>query len=148
MVTITLVDPSVDETQRLLDELDRAGFPISAAFWSVASGDGQLVIVSPLVDREGGLDAARLVRAALDRRPDVHLKLADMAIVSEGDLVYHRLRMLGLPSKLATPMLLNLQFPSLSTYAPYIPEDTTDIKVYVYRLAPKEVAGHTPPAIR
>lgn len=44
---------------------------------------------------------------------------------------------LGLPLKLVTPVLLTLQFPSLSTYAPYIPEDATDVKVYVYRLAPE-----------
>jgi hypothetical protein len=69
MDTDTLVDKQIDDGQKLVEELPRRGFEVTAAVWLKASEDGKwyFYIVSPAVDTEGIVKAYRrlhpLVRA-------------------------------------------------------------------------------------
>ena len=69
MDTDTLVENLIDDGLKLVEELPRRGFEVTAAFWLKASEDGKwyFYIVSPVVDTEGLARAYRrlheLVRA-------------------------------------------------------------------------------------
>ncbi|MBI1903152.1 MAG: hypothetical protein HYS13_18785 [Planctomycetia bacterium] len=69
MDTDTLVDNLIADGQKLIAELPRRGFAVTAAFWLQASEDGNwyFYIVSPAVDSDGLAKAYRrlhpLVRA-------------------------------------------------------------------------------------
>ncbi len=55
MDQVTLVREQIDDGQRLVEELLRQGFPVTAACWVKGSEDSQwyLYLVSPTVDDEG-----------------------------------------------------------------------------------------------
>jgi hypothetical protein len=55
MDQIALVGHQIDDGQRLLEELVRAGFPLAAACWMKTEEDAQfyLYLASPLVDDKG-----------------------------------------------------------------------------------------------
>jgi hypothetical protein len=69
MDTDTLVDKWIDDGRKLVEELPRRGFDVSAAAWLKASENGKwyFYLVSPLVDSEGIFNASMrlhpLVRA-------------------------------------------------------------------------------------
>lgn len=59
MDTDTLVDNLLGDGQKLVEDLPRRGFEVTAAFWIKPTVDGKwrFYIVSPVVDAEGSLEA-------------------------------------------------------------------------------------------
>lgn len=94
MVTRVLVGPAATAVERLLHALEDEHFPLVAAFWREAtdSRPGELVLVSPEVDRIGILsvyERLQHVLAGLSGRP---LTLDDVTAVGASDPVVARLR--------------------------------------------------------
>lgn len=136
MATSILVDTALEEDgKQLLERLDRAGLPVSAAFWAFPSegGEGSLVIASPAVDREGTLPVYRRINAALRQPPDLHVPWSAIVAVGTGDPV---VRALGQPSAPRGEFGATINFADYSPYAPYLPEGQSSLRVHVYRLAP------------
>jgi hypothetical protein len=71
--------------QRLIEQLVRDGFPVSAAFWVRTSEGGlwHLEIASPAVDEETPVGALRKVFAAMDELPTTWVTPADVTLISE-----------------------------------------------------------------
>jgi hypothetical protein len=80
-----LVEPYIEDGRRLIDALERAEFPISAALWYYfpESDDWRLVVASSLVDRLGPLQAYNQVQKVLATLPpDFSLSLKEISVVS------------------------------------------------------------------
>jgi hypothetical protein len=61
-----MVEPDISATHRTLEKLDRAGFSMSTALWSVDdTGTWTLHIHTGLVDLNGSADTYRKLQAAL-----------------------------------------------------------------------------------
>lgn len=99
MLKKVLVGELIDDGKALLAELDRTGFPVSAAFW-VDLPDSEywrLVLASHLVDIYGPMDAYKKVQRALvsmklgATRPS-GLSLDDISVFSPNDQDYLALR--------------------------------------------------------
>ena len=71
MDTETLVENRIDEGQKLIEELAKSGFEVSAAFWLNASQDGKwrFHVVSPVVDTAGIGEAYRQLHPLVWSRP-------------------------------------------------------------------------------
>jgi hypothetical protein len=71
MDTETLVANRIDDGRKLVEELLRQGFAVSAAFWLHASEDGKwyFYIVSPKVDTEGIIEAYRALHPVVRVMP-------------------------------------------------------------------------------
>jgi hypothetical protein len=71
MDTDTLVEDLIDDGGKLVKELLRQGFEVTAAFWLKASEDDQwyFYVVSPVVDTEGLAQAYRRLHAVARAMP-------------------------------------------------------------------------------
>jgi hypothetical protein len=69
MDTDVLVTSRIDDGRRLLEQLDRDGFPVCVAFWVKRSEDGswRLYIASPSYDQERFGESYRDLYSSLDR---------------------------------------------------------------------------------
>src|SRR5438067_2222475 len=67
----TLVERMTDDGKKLVEELPRRGFEVTAAFWLQTSEDGKwyFYIVSPKVDTEGLVHAYRLLQSIVRAMP-------------------------------------------------------------------------------
>ena len=94
MVTRVLVGPAATAVEQLLHALDDEHFPLVAAFWREAteSAAGELVIVSPEVDRIGSLPVYERLQHVLARLHERPLTLDDVTVVGASDPVVARLR--------------------------------------------------------
>jgi hypothetical protein len=137
MATSVLVGPEVAAGSRLLQELDRIGLPITAAFWVPArAGHGRrLIIASPLVTAEGSLPAYQRVSAALHNLPDLPLSRWDVMVVGKDDPVTQELQEAMSPTFVPDNFLVHL--PGYVSNAPYLEEGADDVEVYVHRLTPR-----------
>jgi hypothetical protein len=156
MATSILVRPNIPDSVRLLKELDREQFPLTAAFWPFPESTGRdwhLVISSALVDREGGLPAYQRIQRALRNLPDIRISVADIVAVGTNDPVVRSLQDLmpagfapddfqvavDLPKRMERETTVRL--PGYVSYAPYLAEGASEVTVYVHRLVPRERAG-------
>ncbi|NOT00087.1 MAG: hypothetical protein HOP29_05625 [Phycisphaerales bacterium] len=96
MVAKILVDRDIEAGKRLVLELDRIGFPLSAAMWLCAAEEDRYQLVLATSNYDGSpLDAFRMVHEAIDRIPDdCRPSFADVSIVSPGDRVIQAVRKL------------------------------------------------------
>ena len=87
MDTDLLVDNQIDDGQRLLEQLERDGFPVVVAFWVKTSEESpwQLCIASPSVDPETLGDAYRRVYASLNKIPDSWVLPSDIKLRNHKD---------------------------------------------------------------
>jgi hypothetical protein len=136
MATSSLVGPEVADGARLLEDLDRLGFLVTAAFWVPAKGGRgrRLIIASPLVDAEGSLPAYQRIGAALRALPDLRLSRTDIMAVGESDPVVQELHRTVSPDFVPDDFLLHL--PGYVSYAPYLEEGADEVEVYIHRLVP------------
>jgi len=80
-----LVNKSIDDGARLVEALEQNDFPITAAFWwHLEDGTSwRLVIVSPLVDREGPLRTyGRISNLISELGNSVHFGISDISVIS------------------------------------------------------------------
>lgn len=85
----------VEDGERLIEELEKKGFSISAAFWRFLDEEGvyRLVIVSPIVGREGPLRTYMHVIEAIDALgKTVHFGLSDVSVMSPSWSQFQELR--------------------------------------------------------
>src|SRR3954462_9877886 len=84
MDTELLVDERVDDGRRLLSELVRSGFDVTAAFWIKTSEEGLwfLYIASAAVSQGKVGDAYGAVYAAMSRLPHPSISLSDIKLVA------------------------------------------------------------------
>jgi hypothetical protein len=71
MDQIALVEKQIIDGQRLVAQLVREGFPVTAACWVNASEASQwhLYLASPVVDDEGSIKAYRRIHAVIRQMP-------------------------------------------------------------------------------
>jgi hypothetical protein len=82
MVAWPLVETTITDASRLIDELDEAGFPIRAALWlyNAEVPLWRLVLASPQVDQLGPLEAYKRVQQIL--RTNTHqLRLSEISLL-------------------------------------------------------------------
>lgn len=146
MASSTLVGPEVADGARLLAELDRLGFPVTAAFWVPATGGlgRRLILASALVDTEGSLPAYQRIGAALRRLPGLGLSRRDIMAVGESDPVVQELRRTLPPDFAPDDFLLHL--PGYVSYAPYLEEGADEVEIYVHQIVPRGRASKQGPA--
>lgn len=85
----------IKEGERLIDELEKRGFSISAAFWRYPDERGlpRLVIVSPKVGRDGPRSTYLSVIEAIDALGEkVHFGLSDVSVMSPSWSQFQELR--------------------------------------------------------
>lgn len=84
MYKTILVNESIEDGERLLKKLEEKNFPISAAFWRYLEEDSlwRLVIVSPVVDRDGPLRSYMHITKALDELgSSVQFGISDISVI-------------------------------------------------------------------
>jgi hypothetical protein len=129
MGTRVLVGLNATAVEQLLQTLDSEYFPLVAAFWREATdeSDGEIVIVSPEVDRIGSLAVYERIQGMLAHLPDHPLTLDDVKVVGERDPMMARLRR-AVPSGFPIE-----QFDVRIT----VPDDTSDVgapvNLHIYR---------------
>lgn len=84
MAAELLVNNRIRQGADLLEALDRAGFPVTAAFWYLNDGRWRYVIATPVVDKVGPRETYGQVDDIL-RSSDVDIELWDIAVVSPQD---------------------------------------------------------------
>ncbi|MGI8915831.1 MAG: hypothetical protein ACR2JY_18975, partial [Chloroflexota bacterium] len=136
MATSSLVGPEIEDGARLLAELDRRGFFVTAAFWVHARGalGRRLIIASPLVDAEGSLPAYQGIGAAVRGLPGLRMSRTDIMAVGESDPVVQELRRTLPPDFVPDDFMLHLT--GYVSYAPYLEEGADAVEIYVHRLTP------------
>lgn len=85
MYKTLLVNQSIEDGEKLVRELEAKNFPISAAFWRYLDEEElwRLVIVSPVVAREGPLRTYMQVSKLVDELGDsVQFGLSDITVMS------------------------------------------------------------------
>lgn len=98
LVTDKILQPEdlIKDGERLIEELEKKGFSISAAFWRFLDEEGvyRLVIVSPIVSSEGPLQTYIHVIEAVDALGEkVHFGLSDVSVMSPSWSQFQELRM-------------------------------------------------------
>ena len=98
MVGTTLVNEWIEAGKRLTEALDRESFELVASLWyyDAENGDWRLIIASPLVDRQGPLEAYRVVQKVLGDLKLENLNLNDISVVSPGHTI---VKLLGIALK-------------------------------------------------
>jgi hypothetical protein len=98
MVGTTLVTEWIEAGKRLTEALDRESFDVVASLWfyDAESGDWRLIIASPLVDRDGPLEAYRAVQRVLGGLGLETLSLNDISVVSPS---HNLVKLLGIALK-------------------------------------------------
>jgi hypothetical protein len=83
MATATLVNQEIEEGQRLLDALNSAGISVNSALWIYSSEREiwQLMLTSPLCDRQGSLKAYEAILSVF-RQVEPELKIDWTALVA------------------------------------------------------------------
>ena len=86
MVTATLVESEVVQGRRVVEALGDADIPIPAALWYYESeaGEWQLVLASPLVDKDGLRETYKKIQAVLEKQ-QIHLPLRRIRLHSPSD---------------------------------------------------------------
>ncbi len=71
MDQITLVENRIDDGTKLIEELEKAGIPVTAACWIKTDDDEQwyLYVASPIVDDQGPVAAYRRVHSIIRQMP-------------------------------------------------------------------------------
>ncbi|MBZ5563562.1 MAG: hypothetical protein LAP13_14225 [Acidobacteriia bacterium] len=94
MYKTVLVKDLIEDGDRLLRELDRRHFPISAAFWydSPDRLAWNLYIVSEVADAPGPLEAYMRIQQAMSGLKGVSLSLDDIVILSPHSTAFRDLR--------------------------------------------------------
>jgi hypothetical protein len=82
-----MVTERVDGGKALILALREAGFEVHAAFWAKPSDDGEwfLYLSSPVVDREGLLQACRVAHAVIRQHPDFWIDPFEVRLIGEKD---------------------------------------------------------------
>ena len=95
MVIEILVKDSIEEGRALLTALERAGFPMQAAFWKRVPDDGywRLVIASQAARDEGPIEAYTQLGRVWDTLTHQDLSFTDITVLSPTDSRYIRHRM-------------------------------------------------------
>jgi hypothetical protein len=95
MVAWPLVEPTISEGARLLNALEKAGFPIDAAFWlyKFESEEWRLTIATPLYDELGPRESYRKIQDVLSHE-HYELRLLDMSVISPNDRLLAGMRRL------------------------------------------------------
>jgi hypothetical protein len=85
MDTEPLVEGQIDDGQRLVEQLVRDGFEVSAAFWVKTSEEGlwHLYIASPSVGAEKLGESYRKVYASLNKTPDSWVSPSDIKLIND-----------------------------------------------------------------
>jgi hypothetical protein len=85
MDTEPLVKGQIDDGQRLVEQLVRDGFEVSAAFWVKTSEEGlwHLYIASPSVGAEKLGESYRKVYASLNKTPDSWVSPSDIKLIND-----------------------------------------------------------------
>ncbi|HYM07624.1 MAG TPA: hypothetical protein VEU11_13780 [Terriglobales bacterium] len=98
MFKTVLVEPEISDGRRLVDELRRQDFPITAAFWFYfeEAERWRLVIISPDVQTRGPRDAYRKLvyaLAALHQSGNpVHLTTERIHLLGEESLIFKQVK--------------------------------------------------------
>jgi hypothetical protein len=94
MYKTILVKELIEDGEKLLQELDRQHFPITAALWydSPERQEWNLYIVSEVAHEPGLREAIRRVREALAALKGVSLSLDDIVILSPQRMQFQDLR--------------------------------------------------------
>jgi hypothetical protein len=95
MYKTLLVNKSVEDGEKLVRKLEDINFPISAALWRYLDEEmlWRLVIVSPVVAREGPLRTYMKVSKAADELGDsVQFGLSDITLMSPSSSQFRDLR--------------------------------------------------------
>ena len=94
MVKTPLVEGEIDAGRRLVQALDQAGFPITAALWSyLPDGDEwRLVLASPKVRDEGAIAAYMVIDEAL-QSSHINFPQRNISAVAPGDPLILELRL-------------------------------------------------------
>lgn len=130
MDTKALVGPA-QGAEQLIEELEREGLPIEAAFWrSIPESRGwQLVLASPVVSQEGKLPVYLRVQAALQRLPEVDIYLGEVVAVGPNDPLIAQLRATVPVSSPVNGLVTTINSPE------YSPDEGAAVRVILYRLA-------------
>jgi hypothetical protein len=85
MYKTILVKELIEDGERLVQELDRRHFPITAAFWydSPERDAWNLYIVSEVAHQPGPLEAYMQIRQAMAALNGLSLSLDDIVVLSE-----------------------------------------------------------------
>ncbi len=89
MVATLLVDKDIEAGRSVVERLDRAGFPLSGAFWLYNSETDlwTLYLVTPLVDQEvSEIDESDAILGE-----DSPVKLVDISLISPNNPKVHQL---------------------------------------------------------
>jgi len=83
----TLVNEQIEGGSRLIEQLGRDGFPISAAFWLFTSEADQwfLYLASPLVDEKGIREGYNIVHPAIRRMPGLGVDPLEVELIGVND---------------------------------------------------------------
>jgi hypothetical protein len=87
MDTELLVDERLEDGRKLLSELVRSGFDVTAAFWAKTSEEGIwfLYIASKNLDSNQHADAYRAAYAALTRLGPISISFSELKLVAPGN---------------------------------------------------------------
>ncbi len=83
MARTALVNLDIEGARKLIEALDKAGFPVGSAFWfyNPDSEEWRLFISSPEVDKKGPLRAYKTIQPVLKQLPEVTFGIDNIAAV-------------------------------------------------------------------
>jgi hypothetical protein len=121
MDTELLVEQKTDG-QRLIEQLERDGFPVSVAFWVRTSEDGlwHLDIASPAVKDQRSVEPLRRLYAALDKVSSPWVTLVNVTLLPEQDSIARAA--IEMRDRYPTPLPINRteRLGNLTIYQAYI----------------------------
>jgi hypothetical protein len=87
MAAELLVESRIDDGKRLIDQLVRDGFGVTAAFWVKADEDGpwHLYVASPRVVPEKPGEAYAPLYASLSKIPDLQIHLSEIKLIDDAN---------------------------------------------------------------
>lgn len=131
MYKTILVKSLVEEGERLVQRLEARRLHIGAALWYYFDDRWRLVIVSPMVEREGPLRMYNRVEEALTQMQPTELSLSDISVMRPNGYEFKELR-----------STVERSMPFAAAHGMSTPRDITFEEAYIYRWPDRRSRPH------
>lgn len=131
MYKTILVKTLVEEGERLVQRLEARRLHIVAALWHHFDDRWRLVLVSPMVEREGPLRMYTRIEEALTQMEPTELSLSDISVMRPNGYEFKELR-----------STVERSMPVAAARGKSTPRDITFEDAYIYRWPDRRLRAH------